>query len=251
MNSPSDFTRGYDGGGPTPRPPWRCTPRPAAPPPRRSSSASTSRWTRPGGRLAAPWFRGINSVLGVDRTGIYGGVNELGWAIADGVVGASTPGYHWAWQTKAWSGGKRAPGGSFQREVVTATDPGALIDGVSVDVDDAGPDFGQWTCRDDRPVGFAGGLAVGAAVLCGHGVAAAAPGQSNASSSTCNYRRPSMQDRRADSAAPGRPACSGRRDPDVCAGDLAVPCPVAATPGVRAGDLRRTARLPRPRRPRR
>ena len=79
--------------------------------------------------------------------GIYGGVNELAWAIADGVVGASTtPGYRWAWQTKAWSGGKRAPGAVlFQREVVTATDPGALIDGVSVDVDDVlAPDFGQW-----------------------------------------------------------------------------------------------------------
>ena len=33
----------------------------------------------------------------------------------------------------------------FRREVVTATDPGALIDGVSVDVDDVlAPDFGQW-----------------------------------------------------------------------------------------------------------
>lgn len=75
-------------------------------------------------KLAAPWFRGINSVLVVARTGIYGGVNELGWAIADGVVGPSV---------------------LFQREVVTATDPGAVIDGVSVDVDDVlAPDFGQW-----------------------------------------------------------------------------------------------------------
>ena len=70
-----------------------------------------------------------------------------GWAVADGVVGPSTtPGYHWAWQTKAWSGGKRAPGAVlFQREVVTASDPGAIIDGMSVDVDDVlAPDFGQW-----------------------------------------------------------------------------------------------------------
>lgn len=148
VNSPSDFTRGYDGGvadaqtalalhtaagGPATAPIFFSVDEPL----------DAARWEA----LAAPWFRGINSVLGVDRTGIYGGVNELGWAIADGVVGASTtPGYRWAWQTKAWSGGKRAPGAVlFQREVVTATDPGALIDGVSVDVDDVlAPDFGQW-----------------------------------------------------------------------------------------------------------
>jgi hypothetical protein len=63
------------------------------------------------------------------------------------VIGASSsPGFRWAWQTRAWSGGKRVPGAVlFQREVVTAGDPGALIDGVSVDVDDVlAPDFGQW-----------------------------------------------------------------------------------------------------------
>jgi hypothetical protein len=148
VNSPSDFTRGYDGGvadaqtalalhtaagGPPTAPIFFSVDEPL----------DASAWKS----LAAPWFRGINSVLGAPRTGIYGGVNELGWAIGDGVVGASTtPGYRWAWQTKAWSGGKRAPGAVlFQREVVTATDPGAVIDGVSVDVDDVlAPDFGQW-----------------------------------------------------------------------------------------------------------
>jgi len=148
VNSPSDFTRGYDGGvadaqtalalhsaagGPASAPIFFSVDEPL----------DNKAWST----LAAPWFRGINSVLGAGRTGIYGGVNELGWAIADGVVGASTtPGYRWAWQTKAWSGGKRAPGAVlFQREVVTASDPGAIIDGVSVDVDDIlAPDFGQW-----------------------------------------------------------------------------------------------------------
>jgi hypothetical protein len=33
----------------------------------------------------------------------------------------------------------------FQTEVVTPSDPGALIDGVHVDVNDVlAPDFGQW-----------------------------------------------------------------------------------------------------------
>ncbi len=148
VNSPSDFTRGFDGGvadaqtalalhaaagGPPTAPIFFSVDEPL----------DYQRWTG----QARKWFEGLNSVMGVARTGIYGGVNELGWAIADGVVGASsTPGYRWAWQTKAWSGGKRAPGAVlFQREVVTATDPGALIDGVSVDVDDVlAPDFGQW-----------------------------------------------------------------------------------------------------------
>lgn len=147
-NSPSDFTRGFDGGvadaqtalrlhgaagGPDSAPIFFSVDEPI--------SADT--WKSP----AVQWFRGINSVLGVQRTGIYGGVNQVGWAIADGVVGRSTtPGFRWAWQTRAWSGGQLEPAAVlFQREVVTATDPGAVIDGVHVDVDDVlAPDFGQW-----------------------------------------------------------------------------------------------------------
>lgn len=67
---------------------------------------------------------------GFDGALVY--VSEL----RPGATFDSTPGFRWAWQTKAWSDGKRAPG---------AVDPGALIDGVSVDVDDVlAPDFGQW-----------------------------------------------------------------------------------------------------------
>lgn len=42
--------------------------------------------------------------------------------------------------------GEREPAAVlFQSEVVTASDPGVLIDGVHVDVDDVlAPDFGQW-----------------------------------------------------------------------------------------------------------
>lgn len=146
--TPSDFTRGYDGGvadaqtalrlhgsagGPSSAPIFFSV----------DEDISADTWKT----TAVHWFRGINSVLGVERTGIYGGVRQLGWAIGDGVIGHSTtPGYRWAWQTKAWSGGKREPAAVlFQREVVTASDPGAIIDGVSVDVDDVlAPDFGQW-----------------------------------------------------------------------------------------------------------
>lgn len=148
VNSPSDFTRGFDGGvadaqtalrihgaagGPATAPIYFSVDEPL----------DYTTWKN----VALQWFRGLNSVLGVERTGIYGGVNELGWAIGDGVVGHSTtPGYRWAWQTKAWSGGKLHPAAPlYQMEVVTASDPGALIDGISVDVDQVfAADFGQW-----------------------------------------------------------------------------------------------------------
>ncbi|WP_445167726.1 DUF1906 domain-containing protein [Mycolicibacterium sp. Dal123E01] len=147
-NAPSDFTRGYDGGvadaqtalrlhgaagGPVSAPIFFSV----------DEDINSDIWKS----TATQWFRGINSVLGVERTGMYGGARQLGWAIGDGVIGHSTtPGYRWAWQTRAWSGGAREPAAVlFQREVVTASDPGAIIDGMSVDVDDVlAPDFGQW-----------------------------------------------------------------------------------------------------------
>lgn len=146
--TPSDFTRGYDGGvadahtalnlhtaagGPMSAPIFFSV----------DEDVDANTWKS----LAVEWFRGINSVLGANRTGIYGGVRQCAWAITDGVIGASTtPGYRWAWQTKGWSGGKREPAAVlFQREVVTASDPGLTIDGVHVDVNDVlATDFGQW-----------------------------------------------------------------------------------------------------------
>jgi hypothetical protein len=41
--------------------------------------------------LAVNWFRGINSVLGVQRTGIYGHFQACGWAIRDGVQHRGLP----------------------------------------------------------------------------------------------------------------------------------------------------------------
>jgi hypothetical protein len=40
--------------------------------------------------VAVDWFRGINSVLGVDRTGIYGHSRACAWAIQNDVIGRST-----------------------------------------------------------------------------------------------------------------------------------------------------------------
>lgn len=146
--TPSDFTRGFDGGvadaktgqrlhaaagGPDNAPIFFSV----------DEDIDAGTWKS----TASQWFRGINSVLGAERTGIYGHNRACGWAIADGVVGhSSTPGYRWAWQTRAWSHGEREPAAVlYQAEVVTASDPGTVIDGVHVDVDDVlAADFGQW-----------------------------------------------------------------------------------------------------------
>jgi hypothetical protein len=97
--------------------------------------------------VAVQWFRGINSVLGVARTGIYGHSRACAWAIQDGVVGVSTTnGKFWVWQTIAWSNGQTEPAAVLLQSVVdTAAHPGPVVGGVSVDVDDVlADDFGQW-----------------------------------------------------------------------------------------------------------
>ncbi|MBO0866711.1 MAG: DUF1906 domain-containing protein, partial [Mycobacterium sp.] len=97
--------------------------------------------------VAVGWFRGINSVLGVDRTGIYGHSRACGWAIKDDVIGHSTSaGHRWAWQTRAWSDGQREPAAVLYQTVVnTPSSPGPLLGGTHVDVDDVlAADFGQW-----------------------------------------------------------------------------------------------------------
>ena len=97
--------------------------------------------------LAVEWFRGINSVLGVERTGIYGHSDACGWAIKDGVIGSSTTaGFRWAWRTKAWSHGEREPMAVLYQEVVNSPSrPGPLLGGINVDVDEVlATDFGQW-----------------------------------------------------------------------------------------------------------
>ena len=148
VNSPSDFTRGFDGGvadaqtalrlhhaagGPDTAPIFFSV----------DEDITADTWKS----VALQWFKGINSVLGTQRTGIYGGARQVTWAANDGVIGRSTtPGYQWAWQTKAWSGGQRAPMAVlFQATVVTASDPGTMIGDTHVDEDDIlAPDFGQW-----------------------------------------------------------------------------------------------------------
>ncbi len=146
--TPSDYTRGFDGGvadaqnalrlhaaagGPDAAPIFFSV----------DEDIDATAWKA----IASQWFRGINSVLGVARTGIYGHARACAWAAADGVIGSSTtPGHRWAWQTRAWSGGSREPTAVlYQTAILTATDPAVVLGGVHVDADDVlAADFGQW-----------------------------------------------------------------------------------------------------------
>jgi hypothetical protein len=147
-SAPSDFTRGYDGGF-------------------ADAHTALGLHAAVGGADSAPiffsvdedidldtwrsvgseWFRGINSVLGVDRTGIYGHSRVCAWAIEDGVIGRSTTaGHRWAWQTVGWSDGQREPRAVLLQVVVnTPSHPGVVLGDTHVDVDEVlAADFGQW-----------------------------------------------------------------------------------------------------------
>jgi len=146
--NPSDFTRGHDGGvadaqtalqlhgaagGGNSAPIFFSI----------DDDIDHNTWSGP----AVDWFRGINSVLGAERTGIYGNAQACGWAIDDGVIGHSTTaGHRWAWQTKAWSHGDREPAAVLYQGIVNSpSDPGPLLGGINVDVDDVlAADYGQW-----------------------------------------------------------------------------------------------------------
>jgi len=146
--APSDFTRGYAGGVADARTAWQL--HSAAGGGRNApiffsvdDDIDRSIWDS----VALQWFRGINSVLGVQRTGIYAGINPCQWALADGVIGrSSTPGRVWAWQTRSLSRGQIHPAAVLhQRIVATASTPGPLVGGLEVDVSDAlAADVGQW-----------------------------------------------------------------------------------------------------------
>jgi hypothetical protein len=146
--APSDFTRGFDGGVADAHEALRLHNAAGG-----SSSApiffsvddniNADTWNS----LAVNWFRGIISVLGLPRTGIYGHAQACRWAINDGVIGrSSSAGHLWAWQTKAWSNGQRESAAVLYQEVVNSpSNPGPLLGGIHIDVDEVlSADYGQW-----------------------------------------------------------------------------------------------------------
>jgi hypothetical protein len=147
--TPSDYTRGYDGGVADAQTALRL--HAAAGGPESApiffsidEDIDATTWKD----VAVQWLRGINSVIGVERTGVYGHAGVCAWAIADDVIGHSTtPGHRWAWQTRAWSDGEREPAAVlYQDVIVTASDPGISLGGTHVDENQVlAADFGQWS----------------------------------------------------------------------------------------------------------
>ena len=146
--APSDYTRGYEGGVADAQTAWQLHTAAGggqSAPIFFTIDEDISRDTWNG--VALQWFKGINAVLGVQRTGIYGGIRQCQWAAADGVIGvSSTPGRRWIWQTRAWSGDQIEPTAVlYQRIVSTTSNPGPLVGGIEVDVNDVlAADCGQW-----------------------------------------------------------------------------------------------------------
>ncbi|MBJ7340686.1 DUF1906 domain-containing protein [Mycolicibacterium sp.] len=146
--TPSDYTRGYDGGvadGQTALRLHSAAGGPDSAPIFFSVDEDIDRYTWTS--VAAEWFRGINSVVSVGRTGIYGHSRACAWAGDDDVIGySSTAGHRWAWQTRAWSRGAReGTAVLYQTSVFTASDPAVVLGGIHVDADDVlAADFGQW-----------------------------------------------------------------------------------------------------------
>lgn len=83
------------------------------------------------------YFAGIKAVLGVDRTGVYGGYKVVRHLLDYKYV-------RLAWQTRAWSNGQWDSRVSI-RQLGTVT-----INGVSCDINEAYfPDYGQWSATSE------------------------------------------------------------------------------------------------------
>lgn len=79
------------------------------------------------------YFEGVASVLGLDRTGVYGGYKVVKHLLDSKLA-------TWAWQTAAWSGGKWDARAHIRQPATTVH-----INGVACDNDTAyAADYGQW-----------------------------------------------------------------------------------------------------------
>lgn len=88
----------------------------------------------------ADYFKGVNSVLGASRSGVYGGYWVVKRLLDAGLV-------KYAWQTYAWSGGQ-----VDHRAQLYQYSNGHVVDGQSCDYNHSlAPDFGQWSYKTSSP----------------------------------------------------------------------------------------------------
>jgi hypothetical protein len=80
------------------------------------------------------YLRGVASVIGTGRVGVYGGYRTIEWASRTGRAA-------WLWQTYAWSAGRWHPAAHIQQY-----SNGITVAGAQVDLNRARTaDYGQWT----------------------------------------------------------------------------------------------------------
>jgi hypothetical protein len=90
-------------------------------------------WDATVGPKIKAYFQGINHVIGVDRTGVYGGID-----VVDDLFKARLVRY--GWQTLAWSAGRWSKNAQLQQYLINKT-----VASHEVDYDRAMvADFGQW-----------------------------------------------------------------------------------------------------------
>jgi hypothetical protein len=91
----------------------------------------------------AEYYRGVASVIGLARTGAYGGYPTIRYLLDQGVI-------TWAWQTYAWSSFRDDPTGQIYlhwdpRAQLRQIRNGVLVGGGDCDIDESvAADFGQW-----------------------------------------------------------------------------------------------------------
>jgi hypothetical protein len=99
------------------------------------------------------YFKGVATVVGLNRTGAYGGYNIITYLFDLGLI-------RYGWQTYAWSGG-RWDGRAQLRQVQN----GIIVGGADCDRNTAmADDFGQWGANDmsDYSPDTARAIAIGA-----------------------------------------------------------------------------------------
>lgn len=85
------------------------------------------------GSQTVEYFKGVASVIGLSRTGVYGSYRVVKYLLDNGLV-------KWAWQTYAWSGGQWDP-----RAHIRQYQNGVNLAGHEVDYNESmHSDFGQW-----------------------------------------------------------------------------------------------------------
>lgn len=90
------------------------------------------------GPEVASYFKGVASILGIDRSGIYAGLDAVEYILDHKIV-------RWAWQTYAWSNHKWDKRAYLKQTLISLEGAELHLGGIAVDYDKSTrAQFGQW-----------------------------------------------------------------------------------------------------------